>query len=273
MKNVAIIMAGGRSTRYCRRTNTTTPKQFTLFKNGKTLIEETILRISNCIQNEDIYVVVNKKDVNYVSKYITNIPKENIIFEPLSKNTAPCIGYAAMVIKKKYNDANIIVLPSDHVINDVASFDKDIRLAINNINDNNILLLGVTPKRVETGYGYVQIPSDSQLPITKIINFDEKPSYNKAKQYIASNNYLWNTGIYITRNSTIINNISIYLNDLYQILERIYISIDNNQEEIVKKEYKNIVSSSIDFGIMEKTSNLSIIKASFDWKDIGTIEE
>lgn len=274
MKNVAIIMAGGKGERFWPMSTLDRPKQFLkLTDSDDTMIQMTIKRILPLINLEDIFIVTNEKYKNLISQQLTKLPKENIIYEPLSKNTAPCVALATSIIKKKYGNANIIVLASDHIIKNEKLFLDTLKLSLDNLTSNNIITLGIVPERAETGYGYIKM-ADKKAQNSSIYNvekFVEKPNYENAKKYYESGNYLWNSGMFIWNNEFMNNCVKNYLPEIYFRIEKIYNSIGTeNFKKILETEYSEMESISIDYGIMEKVKNIEVIPGNFGWDDVGS---
>lgn len=272
MKNVAVIMAGGKGERFWPSSISSCPKQFLpLIDPKKTMIELTVERILPLVEMEDIYIVTNEEYVELVSSQCPKIPKQNILLEPMGRNTAPCIAYAGAVIKKKYGDANVIVLASDHLIHNNILFLDHLKEAISLLESDNIITLGIVPTRIETGYGYIQMASKYKGMAYKVKQFVEKPNYETAKTYFESNQYLWNSGMFIFRNSYMETCIKTYLPTVSKDFERISSAFGTEQfYKTVKEVYSNTTSISIDYAIMEKVKNMLVIPSDFGWDDVGS---
>ena len=273
MKNVAIIMAGGKGERFWPMSTSKRPKQFlSLTESNKTMIQLTIDRIAPLVNLEDIYVVTNKNYKDVIKDQIPQIKEENILYEPVGKNTAPCIAYATMVIKKRYDDANVIVLSSDHVIKNINLFLDNIKLGIKKLTDNNIITIGIVPTRPETGYGYIKIGTKDNIDlIYDVEKFVEKPNYDLAKEYYESSNYLWNSGMFMWKNSFMDECIKTYLPKAYKNMLKIYKAVDTDSfYDVVKEEFEKIEAISIDYAVLEKVDNILVIPGSFGWDDVGS---
>lgn len=274
MKITALIMAGGRGERFWPRSRKNMPKQFlSLTGNGKTMIQLTIERISSMIDIEDIFVVTNKDYKSLVIDQLPNLPEDNIICEPLGKNTAPCIGLGAMHIAKKYEEALMVVLPSDHLIKYNSMFLTTLKNACDIAKEsNNLVTIGITPDYPETGYGYIKFDSNSNYNGSfSVERFVEKPNLEVAKEYIETEEYLWNSGMFVWKVSSIISNIQTWLPNLYEGLIGIQKSIGvENEEDILREIYQGFESISIDYGIMEKANNIYILPGTFGWDDVGS---
>lgn len=277
MKITAVIMAGGKGERFWPKSRKSLPKQFlSLTDDGKTMIQLTIERLKSLVNIEDVYIVTNKDYKSLVKEQISGIPDENILLEPIAKNTAPCIGLAAMHIKKKYDDAVMLVLPSDHLIKYNEIYIDTLKEAVNVAKeDDNLITIGITPSYPETGYGYINFGRDEndmkRNNVYRVKRFVEKPNLETAKEYLSSGRYLWNSGMFVWKATTILDDFKEYLPDIYEGLNKIYNSIgNNNYDEILIDEFSKFRSESIDYGIMERANNIYTIPGSFGWDDVGS---
>ena len=274
MKKTALIMAGGRGERFWPKSRKSLPKQFlSLTDDGKTMIQLTVERILPLVKMEDIYISTNRDYKELVRQQLPEIPEENILCEPVGRNTAPCIGLGAVHMWKKYGDAVMYVLPSDHLIKYTSIFLSTLTDAGEVAEQGeNLVTLGITPDCPETGYGYIKFLPDQMLGRAfEVDRFVEKPDLETAKEYVASEQYLWNSGMFIWKVSTILKNLETYLPETYQGLNRIAAAIGTEEEELVlEKEFSAFQSESIDYGIMEKAKNIYILSGSFGWDDVGS---
>lgn len=274
MKTTALIMAGGRGERFWPRSRKDLPKQFlSLTDDGKTMIQLTVERILPLVKLEDIFIVTNKDYENLVLEQLPGLPKKNILCEPQGRNTAPCIGLGAMYISKKYEDALMFVLPSDHLIKFNKMFLRTLNDACEVAEKNaNLVTIGITPDYPETGYGYIKF--DSHITAGRayaVERFVEKPSLEVAKEYLSTEEYLWNSGMFIWKVSSILSNIEKYMPETFKHLETIRNAIDtDNQAQVLEKEFAEIESQSIDYGIMEKAKDIFILPGTFGWDDVGS---
>ncbi len=274
MKTTALIMAGGRGERFWPKSRKNMPKQFlSLTDDGKTMIQLTVERILPLVDLEDIYISTNKEYAALVFEQLPSIPKENILCEPVGRNTAPCIGLGAIHISKKYDDAVMMVLPSDHLIKYSSMFINTLRDAIETAHKNsNLITIGIAPDCPETGYGYIKFnPDICDGRAFQVDRFVEKPSLEIAKEYLASDEYLWNSGMFVWKVSSILHKIQEHMPETYDGLMTILESIGTAEEErILEKEYRNFTSISIDYGIMEKSKNIYTLPGAFGWDDVGS---
>ena len=216
MNTTALIMAGGRGERFWPKSRKNLPKQFlSLTDDGRTMIQLTVERISSMVKLEDVYIATNKDYKALVLEQLPGLPEENVLCEPVGRNTAPCIGLGAMHIAKKYDDAIMLVLPSDHLIKFNKMFIRTLQDACNVAEKNsNLVTIGIMPDYPETGYGYIKFDSqitDGQAYL--VDRFVEKPSLEVAKEYLASEEYLWNSGMFIWKISSILKN----MEDIFQM--------------------------------------------------------
>ena len=274
MKTCALIMAGGRGERFWPRSRKNLPKQFlSLTGDGKTMIQLTVERILPLVDMENIYIATNRDYKELVRKQLPEIPEENILCEPVGRNTAPCIGLGAAHMAKKHEDAIMFVLPSDHLIKNNAIFQRTLRDAAEVAQqDANLVTVGITPNYPETGYGYIKfLPEKTNGRAFAVDCFVEKPNLETAKAYLATEQYLWNSGMFIWKVSTILNNLKEYMPDTYEGLLRIQAAIGTEQEAaVLEKEFTAFKSESVDYGIMEKASNIYILSGAFGWDDVGS---
>ena len=272
MKITAVIMAGGRGERFWPKSRNNCPKQFlSLTADKETMIKKTVKRLGKIVEPEDVFVVTNAAYREIVETQLPQIPKENILSEPCARNTAPCIAYAAAVIKKKYDDAVMLVLPSDHLIGYVNIYHRALRKAIAAAEEGqNLVTIGITPTYPETGYGYINF-GDEKGDAFEVERFVEKPDLATAKKYLASGDYLWNSGMFVWKVSSIMANIQKFMPEVYDGASRIGESFGTDDfEEVLIREFEAFPSESIDFGIMEKAENIYTIPGSFGWDDVGS---
>lgn len=274
MLKTALIMAGGRGERFWPKSRKNLPKQFlSLTDDGKTMIQLTIERILPIVNIEHIYIATNRDYKPLVLKQLPDLPEENILCEPAGRNTAPCIGLGAIHIAKKYQDALMMVLPSDHLIKFNNMFLNTLKDACEVAEENtNLVTIGITPDYPETGYGYIKFDSNiCNKRAFKVERFVEKPSLEVAKEYLATEEYLWNSGMFVWKVSTILQNIQHFMPDTYERLVKILNAIGTDEQELVlQKEFLGFSSQSIDYGIMEKADNIYIIPGAFGWDDVGS---
>jgi mannose-1-phosphate guanylyltransferase len=222
---------------------------------------------------EDIYISTNKDYKSLVMEQLPLIPRENILCEPIGRNTAPCIGLGAVHISKKYDDAIMLVLPSDHLIKYHSIFLNTLRDASETATENtNLVTIGITPDYPETGYGYIKFnPNICNDRAFSVECFVEKPTLEIAKEYLATEEYLWNSGMFVWKVSSILSKIDQFLPDTYQGLLKIKDAIGTEEEiAVLNHEFNKFSSISIDYGIMEKSQDIFTVPGSFGWDDVGS---
>ena len=247
--NYAIIMAGGVGSRFWPISRTAHPKQFIdILGIGKTLIQQTYDRFAGIFPPENIYVVTNEIYRPLINHQLPLIPDDQIIGEPVLRNTAPCIAYATYKIHKKNPEANCVIAPSDHLILDVKGFRETILSALEFTSNHDALVtLGIKPNRPDTGYGYIQFIEDPQKPIKKVKTFTEKPTLEIAKMLLESGDFLWNAGIFVWRTETIKNKFEEFQPDIAGIFQKGWKHFNNASEKtFIDKNYQICPNISID---------------------------
>ncbi len=274
MKKTALIMAGGKGERFWPRSRVTLPKQFlSLTDDGKTMIQLTVERISPIVDISDVYIATNENYRELVKQQLPGIPEENILCEPVGRNTAPCIGLGAVHVSKKYDDAVMIVLPSDHLIKNNEIFVETFNEACNMAEKgDNLVTVGITPNYPETGYGYIKYDNDGMFGNARpVVQFVEKPDLQKAQEYLLQGTYLWNSGMFVWKVSTILKCFDKYMEKTAKGLEVIKEAIGQpNQDDVLNEVFPQLESLSVDYGIMEKAENIYTIPGNFGWDDVGS---
>ena len=243
MKTTALIMAGGKGERFWPKSRVNMPKQFlSLTDDGKTMIQLTVERISPLVDIKDVYIATNKNYRELVKQQLPGIPEENILCEPVGRNTAPCVGLGAVHVASKYDDAVMIVLPSDHLIKNNEVFADTFKEAVQIADEGaNLVTVGITPNYPETGYGYIKYNQDDKKNNAySVEKFVEKPDLETAKSYLADGTYLWNSGMFVWKVSTILDCFKKFMPDTY------------------------------DYGIMEKADSIYTLPGNFGWDDVGS---
>ena len=274
MKKTALIMAGGKVERIWPRSRVNLPKQFlSLTDDGKTMIQLTVERISPLVDIEDVYIATNANYRELVKQQLPGIPEENLLCEPIGRNTAPCIGLGAVHVAAKYDDAVMIVLPSDHLIKSNDIF-KDTFVDACKIAEegSNLVTVGITPNYPETGYGYIKYNKDNKEGNSySVEKFVEKPDLETAKEYLADGSYLWNSGMFVWKVSTILDCFKQFMTSTYDGLMKIKASVGQaDEQKVLEEEFPNLESQSVDYGIMEKASDIYTLAGNFGWDDVGS---
>lgn len=274
MNKHVVIMAGGVGSRFWPLSTPELPKQFIdVFGCGKTMIQMTVERFRDVCPMSNIWIVTSATYVRIIREQLPEVPADNILAEPCARNTAPCIAYACWKIKVKYPNANIVVTPSDALVLDVDEFKRVIDLALEFTNDQKrIITIGIKPTRPETGYGY--IAALKSLPKSEILHvkaFSEKPSYDKARMYLADGNYYWNAGIFVWNVDTIITSIRAFMPTLATIMDQMsWAFYTSCEEKVVRELFPTCEKISIDYAVMEKADYIYTIPSDFGWSDVGT---
>lgn len=270
-----VIMAGGVGARFWPMSKTARPKQFIdILGTGETLIQTTFKRFKKICPAENIYIVTSEIYRDLVKKHLPEISDEQILGEPMRRNTAPCIAYANYKILNKNPDANIVVAPSDHIILKQDNFTEAILAGLNATANNDWLLtLGIKPTRPDTGYGYIQFDDSNAVDkrISKVKTFTEKPQLELAESFLKSGDFLWNSGIFIWRLKSIMKAFDTYLPEIKDVFKEGNGKYDTPEENtFISKAYTIVRNVSIDYGIMEKAGNVFVLSADLGWSDLGT---
>ena len=270
----ALIMAGGVGSRFWPKSTEKKPKQFLkLVSNDKTMLQLTYDRMNKLISSDNIFIVTNEKYVEQVKENIPGINDINIITEPCSKNTEPCILLSALYLKNIKGDCNIVCVSSDSYIRDEDEFIKKVELANDLVTKNkeSIVTIGIKPTRPETGYGYIKYEKTNE-DICKVSKFVEKPIYEVAKEYFISGEYLWNAGMFIFNNDSMLKEIEHNDPDNYNTLKDLPKVDDSDYKEFLNTNYQKCNKISIDYAVMEKSKNVYTVPSDIGWDDVGTWE-
>ena len=266
-------MAGGVGSRFWPVSTQSFPKQFhDMLGTGDTLIQKTFNRLAKLIPKENIFILTNEIYNDLVFEQIPEITKRQVVLEPSMRNTAPCILYASLKIQKENPEAIMIVAPSDHWIEDEKAFSHDVQNAFDFCQEKDALMtLGIKPSFPNTGYGYIEFNKDEQELIKAVSTFKEKPDYDTAKKYIEEGNFLWNAGIFIWSVSSVIKAFRNNQPDLYQLFEAGIQAYNTDfEDDFIRDNYGKAENISVDYALMEKSDNVFVLPASFDWNDLGT---
>jgi len=269
----AILMAGGVGSRFWPVSTTDFPKQFhDMLGSGATLIQKTFSRLSKLIPPENIFILTNERYNELVLEQLPMVKQEQIVLEPAMRNTAPCILYASLKIQKMNPNAVMVVAPSDHWIEDETAFVNNLNQCFAYCQDNEALLtLGIQPTFPNTGFGYIEFEKANTNPIKKVTQFREKPDYETAKAFLANGNFLWNGGIFIWSVKTITAAFAKLQPAMNQLFMEGYVAYNTADEQLfIHDHYGKAENISIDYAIMEKSSNVYVLPATFDWNDLGT---
>lgn len=273
MKRYGVIMAGGGGTRFWPLSRQAMPKQMLNLSGKDRMINETIDRLGGIVDKKDVFIVTNEKQAEKMLECVDGrIAQDHILAEPAARNTAACIGYAAMEIVKKYGDGIMCIFPSDHFIKCEDAFTRVLEQAVQAAEEQDKLItIGITPTFPSTGYGYIKFDKNEAAVAKKVDEFKEKPDYDTAKAYVESGNYAWNSGMFVWKASTILKKFEALLPDIYACLVKIGDAMNTPQEaDVIQEIYPVIPKISIDYGILERSSDVLVISGEFGWNDVGS---
>ncbi len=268
----AVIMAGGKGTRFWPLSRKKRPKQLLSILSEKSMLHLTVERLSPIIPPDKILIVTTKSISESVKEELPFIPPQNIIAEPVGRNTAPCIALAAKIIERVSSPKEIMaVLPADHHISPKDAFVKDLRRAAQVASKGALVTFGIPPRRPETGYGYIETAEMAEEGVFQVASFHEKPSRQVAEEYIKKGNFFWNSGIFVWQVDTILTALKEYVFDLWSACKDLGNCYGTEKwEEECNRIYPSIDSISIDYAVMEKAKNVYMVRSSFSWNDVGS---
>ena len=277
----AVIMAGGIGSRFWPQSRQARPKQFLQVFGEATLIQNTVSRLQGLVPAERCLVVTHERYVKQTREQLPAVPPENILAEPIARNTAPCIAYAAVKLLARDPDATMIVLPADHLIRNVQRFHEVLGVAIEKAQEPGALVtIGINPTHPETGYGYIQFDGSSAADGTTngddtprafpVRTFAEKPDLATAERFLDSGDFLWNSGMFVWRADTILEQFQELLPEAYDAFQPVRDVIDTEREaDVVAEAYSESPRISIDYGVMERAAKVFVVPSSFGWNDVG----
>jgi mannose-1-phosphate guanylyltransferase len=272
----AVIMAGGIGSRFWPRSRQAEPKQFLRVFNDSSLIQNTVDRLEGFIPPERCLIVTNERYIEKTRKQLPQIPAENILAEPVSRNTGPCIAYAAARLYTKDPKATMIVLPADHLIRDVNEFHRVLQTAADEAHRSGTLgTIGIKPTHPATGYGYIQYDDSDgadtdDLRAYPVTTFAEKPDAATAERFLDSGDFLWNSGMFIWQAEAILEQIEVHQPEIHALFEPVIEAVGTaDEEEAVAHAFQNVPRISIDYGVMEEADRVFVVPGSFGWSDVG----
>jgi mannose-1-phosphate guanylyltransferase len=272
---VTVIMAGGVGTRFWPLSTEEWPKQFLDLFGDRTLLQKSFDRVSNLVSAEQILVLTNATFVSIVREQLPQIPAENIVGEPMRRDTAAAVGLAAVLCRRRFGNPVIATLTADHLIQPVDLFQKTLLSAVRRAaNDHALYTFGIEPTYPATGYGYLergmQIADDDGIKHFRLLRFKEKPDLETARQYIESGRFYWNSGMFVWTADAILKEIETHLPNHAKILSRAAALDQTPQwDEALKEAFESLHAVSIDFGVMEKAQNVCCVASKFSWSDVG----
>ncbi|RPI21762.1 MAG: mannose-1-phosphate guanylyltransferase [Acidobacteria bacterium] len=265
------IMAGGQGTRFWPLSRETRPKQFLTIAGSRTMLQETVARLSPLAGSGDVFVVCGRQYVDLVRDQLPELKSEQLIVEPVPRNTAPCVGLAALHLRRLFGNVVMALLPADHSIGRVAEFHEVLGTAAQLAERGWLVTFGIEPTFPSTGYGYIHrgepIAGEKERPSFAVERFAEKPPLETARQFLASGEYYWNSGMFIWTVETVMEQFRRHMPELYEIL----LALDRDWDDFEKREalFSRAPRVSIDFGIMEKAEKVATIPCKLDWNDVG----
>ncbi len=277
----AVIMAGGVGSRFWPRSRERSPKQFQEILGSGTMIQNTFQRISPLVDAEHTLIVTNRQHRELVLSQLPGIPKQNVLGEPVGRNTAPCIGLAAQWIRREDPEGVMVVLPSDHLIRTPDVFLKAVERGVRVAREQNALVtIGISPTHPETGYGYIQFndgPANNPYHaegVYRVRTFAEKPNYETAMRFLKSGDFLWNSGMFVWKASVILDELARHMPEMCEQLSHVVPAMGTpGFDAALELAYGVIRGTSIDYGVMEKASNVFVVRGEFGWSDVGSWDE
>ncbi len=271
-KAYAIIMAGGSGTRFWPLSRSDRPKQFlSLGPDARSLLRATAERVWALIPPERTFVVTSELLREQVERELPELDATRVLAEPVGRNTAPCIGWAATHVRRLDPDAVMTILPADHHIGDTEAYVDTLRRGLEAATHGDYVTIGIRPTRAETGYGYIEVGTELDPGVFRARRFVEKPNRQRAEQFVASGSFLWNSGMFFFLASRILEAIDLHLPGLGRQLQQYETAAEQGHEaDLVSATYASLPAVSIDHGIMEKVDSVSVVPGSFDWSDLGS---
>lgn len=275
MKTYGVIMAGGGGTRFWPLSRKANPKQFLNLSGKDSMVMDTANRLCRIADKEDIFIVTGAGFVESTIKSTSKLLRaDHILGEPAARNTAACIGYAAMEIVTKYEDGVMCVAASDHFIKDEDEYERVMKTAISLATEKDALVtIGIKPTFPSTGYGYIKSNRNMKADFYEVEEFVEKPDLDTAKEYLASGEYAWNSGMFVWKASVILDYFEKLLPDIYECLLKIKDAMGTDKEQkVIEEVYPTIPKISVDYGIMERAKGVLMVEGDFGWNDVGSFD-
>jgi mannose-1-phosphate guanylyltransferase len=276
----AIVMAGGSGTRFWPASRAALPKQLLSLAGPQTLLEATFDRLAGLVPDDRQLVVTSARLVDAVRRQLPRLPSSGLVGEPCKRDTAPCIGLAALLVSRDDPEATMAVMPSDHVIHPAAAFQDAIRVAADLVEaaPGRLVTFGIQPTYPAESFGYIQAGPPLPLPagtrgvaaVHRVASFREKPAAAVAREYLAAGGYLWNAGIFVWKARTILDALRTHQPECLARLETIADAWDRpDREAVFAREFSAIRGISIDYAVLEKATDVAVIEAPFSWDDLG----
>jgi mannose-1-phosphate guanylyltransferase len=272
----AIVMAGGSGTRFWPKSRRNRPKQLLRLHGDATMLQQTVARVAPLVPPSRTYIITGADQAEATKAQLPDLPAANVVAEPCPRDTAACVGLAALIVAKADPEGTMIVLAADHVIQPVDKFLATVKAAVQVIDADPtaFVTFGVKPTRPETGYGYIErgeaLGAPEGVPLFKVVQFREKPDLATAKQFVADGRFAWNAGIFAWRARAILDALKAHRPNLYASLERVGKALGTHEEaETIAREYPSMEKVPIDKAVMEKATNVRVLEVPYDWNDVG----
>ncbi len=272
----AIIMAGGSGTRFWPASRNDNPKQLLNLAGDQSMIQDTVARLGDLAPAERVRIITNQRLVEGIAQQLPQLPAGAVVGEPCKRDTAPCVGLAAVLVANDDPDATMVVMPADHVITPAAKFRSALKYAADLLeaDPQRIITFGIRPTFPAASYGYIErgesLPVNDEPPTFRVRRFREKPSVEVAQEYIDMGNFYWNSGIFVWKTQTVLDALQRFEPEMFAHLQKIAAAIGTPEyEETLKCEFAAIKGKSIDYAVMEGYENRLVVEAPFSWDDVG----
>jgi mannose-1-phosphate guanylyltransferase len=272
----AVVMAGGSGTRFWPKSRREFPKQLLRLYGDATMLQQTVARIAPLVPAERTLIITGSDQADAVRGQLADLPARNVVAEPCARDTAPCVGLAALLVARNDPGGTMIVMPADHVIAPTEAFLATVRAAVSVIDDDPsaFVTFGIKPTRPETGYGYIErgepLPSRGGITVHRVVQFREKPDRATAEQFLAEGRFSWNSGIFVWRADAILDALRAHRPALAAALDRVGEAIGTPREDdVIAHEYPSMEKVPIDKAVMEKATNVRVLEVIYDWNDVG----
>lgn len=272
----AIIMAGGSGTRFWPRSRRNRPKQLLRLAGESTMLQQTVARIEHLVPPERVFIITGADQAEATRAQLPDLPARNVVAEPAPRDTAPCVGLAAGIVASKDPAGTMIVMPADHVIEPVDAFQASVQAAVDVVDNapGALVTFGITPNRPETGYGYIErgplVEERRGIPVYRVTQFREKPDQTTAETFLAAGNFLWNSGIFVWRAGTILDQIRQHRPKLGEALQPILAALGTPDEpEALAHHFPQLERVPIDKAVMERAPEVRVLEVPYNWNDVG----